>query len=50
MSKSFFNNMVVSPGQILAGRYRLVRVAGGEAAFLRWVAQDLELDNVDLLR
>ena len=48
MSKVFFNNMVVSPGQILAGRYRLVRVAGGEAAFLRWVAQDLELDNVEV--
>lgn len=35
--------MESSTRQILAGRYRLNRMIGGDAAFSRWEAQDLEL-------
>lgn len=43
-------NMADSVGKVVAGRYRLVRTLGGDAAFRRWLAYDFELggESVEL--
>ena len=37
--------MEAKVGQVVAGRYKLVRLIGGDSAFRRWVAYDFELDG-----